>query len=148
MCSEPSLWTFLQEDYCTTCAVSSLVNARVQRFLADVYVSLQAPNLAGVQPRQRWIVLRMWLVSSVTAVAVRPFFCFVMAATGVIIGAASPQLCLNKVPDGQWYCQHCVPSDPPPTQHIPRRQRGGEPMAFGLRLVRRFFHCFFQCIAS
>ncbi len=45
--------------------------------------------------RQRWIVLRMWLVSSVTAVAVRPLFYFVMAATGVLIGAASPQLCLR-----------------------------------------------------
>jgi hypothetical protein len=38
-------------------------------------------------------MLRMWHVSSVTAVAVRPLSCFVMAATGVIIGAASPQLC-------------------------------------------------------
>ena len=42
----------------------------------------------GVRPRQGWIVLRVWLVSSVTAVAVRPLFCFVMAATGVITGAA------------------------------------------------------------
>jgi hypothetical protein len=73
---------------------AGLVDAQMQRFLADVYVSLQAPRCTA-QAALDTVVLRMWLVSSVTAVAARPLFCFVMAATGVIIGAVSPQLCLK-----------------------------------------------------
>jgi hypothetical protein len=38
---------------------------------------------------------------------------------------------LPEVPDGQWYCPHCVPSDPPPTQHISRRQRREGPWPSG-----------------
>ena len=70
---------------------AGLVNVQqVQRFLAAVCVSLQAPR--GVRPGRRWTVLWMWLVSYVTAAAVRPLFCFVMAVTGVTMGAASPRL--------------------------------------------------------
>jgi hypothetical protein len=49
----------------------------------------------GVRPGRRWTVLWMWLVSYVTAAAVRPLFCFVMAVTGVTMGAASPRLYLG-----------------------------------------------------
>jgi hypothetical protein len=37
-------------------------------------------------------VLRMWRASFATAVAGNPLFYFVMAAAGVIMGAASPRL--------------------------------------------------------
>ena len=38
---------------------------------------------------------------------------------------------LPTMPSGQWYCPHCVPSDLPPTQHIPRRQRREGPWPSG-----------------
>jgi hypothetical protein len=38
---------------------------------------------------------------------------------------------LTNVPDGQWFCPHCFPSDPPPTQHNPRRQRREGPWPSG-----------------
>ncbi len=105
---------------------AGLVNAQVQRFLADVYVSLQAPRCTAQA------------LDSLADVA-----CQLCHSRG---REASLLLCdgchrgyhrccltpaLPKVPDGQWYCPHCVPSDPPPTQHIPRRQRREGPWPSG-----------------
>jgi hypothetical protein len=38
---------------------------------------------------------------------------------------------LTRVPDGQWFCPHCVQSAPPPAQHIPRRHRREVPWPSG-----------------
>jgi hypothetical protein len=73
---------------------AGLVNAQVQRFLADVYVSLQAPRCTAQAALDSVADVACQLCHS-SAVATRPHFCFVMAATGVIIGAVSPQLCLK-----------------------------------------------------
>jgi hypothetical protein len=49
----------------------------------------------GARPRRRWIVLRMWRACFATAAAGKPLFYFAIAAAGVIMGAASPRLCIK-----------------------------------------------------
>jgi hypothetical protein len=102
---------------------AGLVNAEVQKVLAGIFTSLQAPRCTAQAA-----------LDGVADVA-----CQLCHSRG---REASLLLCdgchrscdgchhgrcltpaLTTVPDGQWFCPHCVPSDPPPTQHIPRRQR-------------------------
>ncbi len=106
---------------------AGLVNSEVQTFLADVYMSLQAPRCTAQAA-----------LDSVADVA-----CQLCRSRG---REASLLLCdgcrrgyhgrcltpaLNQVPDGRWLCPHCEPSHPPPTQHISRRQRREGPWPSG-----------------
>ncbi len=114
---------------CTTgwggCA--GLVTAQVQRFLAAVYVSLQAPRCTAQAALDSVVDVACQLCHS------RGRETSLLLCDGCHRGSHGRCLtpALTRVPDGQWFCPHCVQSAPPPAQHIPRRQRREGPWPSG-----------------
>jgi hypothetical protein len=106
---------------------AGLVNSEVQTFLADVYVSLQAPRCTAQEALDSVADVACQLCHS------RGREASLLLCDGCRRGYHGRCLtpALNQVPDGRWLCPHCEPDHPPPTQHISRRQRREGPWPSG-----------------
>ena len=106
---------------------AGLVNSEVQTFLADVYMSLQAPRCTAQAALDSVADVACQLCHS------RGREASLLLCDGCRRGYHGRCLtpALTQVPDGRWLCPHCEPGHPPPTQHISRRQRREGPWPSG-----------------